>query len=289
MRIFTFRTFSFFIFTFYFLSACAAPKVENGWIEAWRDDFNGSRVNEKYWSRIDKGAPDWRKNMSTRKDLVEVKGGNLILWGKKNDDLKADPRACLCGGIWTKDKRSFTGGKFEIRAKFEDQKGAWPAFWTVGKPKKGEAARGWPYEGEIDIVERLNADPFVYQTAHSAFHDVEHHGDPPPGGRGAFKPGEYTVFAVEIATNALIWSVNGKETFRYPRTDSAPTQWPYECPQHLKLDMQLGGSWVGPVDLSTLPVATYVDWVRWLVREDDPRLKGRAKKKRAGGGVRKAR
>jgi len=259
--------------------AFAAPKVENDWVEAWRDDFNGSRVNEKYWSRIDKGDPDWRKNMSVRKDLVEVKNGNLILWGKKNNDLKADPRACLCGGIWTKDKRSFTGGKFEIRAKFEDQKGAWPAFWTVGKAKKGETTKGWPYEGEIDIVERLNADPFVYQTAHSAWTYVEKHANNPQnGGKGAFKAGEYNVFAVEIATNALIWSVNGKETFRYPRTDAAPTQWPFECPQHLKLDMQLGGKWVGSVDLSTLPVATYVDWVRWLVREDDPRIKGRLKK-----------
>jgi len=259
--------------------AIAAPRTENGWIEAWRDDFKGSRVNEKFWSRIDKGNPDWMKNMSLRKDLVEVKNGNLILWGKKNGDLKADPRACLCGGIWTRDKLNFSGGKIEIRAKFEDQKGAWPAFWTVGDEKKGDK-RGWPYNGEIDIVERLNSDPFVYQTAHTAFTDVEHRRNPPPGGRGAFKPGEYNVFAVEIATNALISPVNGQETFRYPRTDAAPTQWPFETPQRLKLDMQLGGQWVGAVDLETLPVATYVDWVRWLVREDDPRLKGRKPKRR---------
>jgi len=38
---------------------------------------------------------------------------------------------------------------------------------------------------------------------------------------------------------------------------------------------------IGAVDLSTLPVATHVDWVRWLVREDDPRLKGRKLKRAA--------
>jgi len=258
----------------------AAPKIEGDWIEAWRDDFNGTTFNSKIWSRIDQGSPDWKKNMSTRKDLVEVKGGKLILWGKRNDDLKADPRQCLCGGIWTKGKRTFAGGKIEVCAKFEDQKGAWPAFWTVGEPTKGDS-RGWPYNGEIDIVERLNSDPFVYQTAHSAWTYVEKHAnDPRQGGKGAFKPGEYNVFGVEIATNALIWTVNGKETFRYPRTDAAPSQWPFACPQYLMLDMQLGGNWVGEVNLSSLPVATHVDWVRYLVRKDDPRLKGRKLKQR---------
>ena len=61
----------------------------------------------------------------------------------------------------------------------------------------------------------------------------------------------------------MIWSVNGKETFRYPKTDCGdPDQWPFDKPFYFLLDMQLGGKWVGEVDVSTLPVRMYIDWIR---------------------------
>ena len=33
-------------------------------------------------------------------------------------------------------------------------------------------------------------------------------------------------------------------------------------PMYLILDMQLGGSWAGEVDISTLPVTCEIDWIR---------------------------
>ena len=65
------------------------------------------------------------------------------------------------------------------------------------------------------------------------------------------------------AARKLVWSVNGKETFRYPKTDCGdPDQWPFGKPCYFLLDMQLGGQWVGDVDVSTLPVKMYIDWIR---------------------------
>ena len=37
---------------------------------------------------------------------------------------------------------------------------------------------------------------------------------------------------------------------------------PFDIPQYLLIDMQLGGTWVGPVDSTDLPVEMEVDWVR---------------------------
>jgi len=34
-------------------------------------------------------------------------------------------------------------------------------------------------------------------------------------------------------------------------------------PFYLKIDMQLGGKWVGAVDETTLPTAMHVDWVKF--------------------------
>ena len=247
----------------------ATMSEPTSWKEVWRDDFDGPALNEKDWSRIGPGRSAWNRHMSERPDLVELKDGKLVLWGKLNSDTNADPRPFLTGGVWTRRKRIFSRGRIEVCAKFEDhQKGAWPAFWTVGDEASGDS-RGWPWNGEIDIVERLNGDDFVYQTVHSAWTVKKGQGkNPPQGGKGKIRQGEYNVFGVEIGPDALVWFVNGRETFRYPRTGADDLQWPFTVPQHLKLDQQLGGSWAGEVAVETLPVATYVDWVRYLVPEE---------------------
>ena len=49
--------------------------------------------------------------------------------------------------------------------------------------------------------------------------------------------------------------MNGKDTFRYPKTNCGdPDQWQFYMPHFFLLDMQLGGKWVDDVELSTLPV-----------------------------------
>ena len=231
----------------------------------WRDEFNGSSLDTKRWNRCEQGKSDWNRHMSTRKDLVEVKNGALVLWGVANKDKKSDPRPFLTGGVQSKGKGLMGIGKVEMRVKFEDhQKGAWPALWMCGEHPDAQG-RSWPWNGEIDIVERLNGDPFVYQTVHSGWTYVKKHTkDPPHGGvKAAIRQGGWNVYGLEITEKELIWSVNGKETFRYPKTDCGdPDQWPFDKPFYFLLDMQLGGKWVGEVDVSTLPVRMYIDWIR---------------------------
>ena len=226
----------------------------------WNDEFEGTALDPLKWERIPAPGENpsaWRKYTSLRPDLVEVKDGDLILHGVANDDLKADPRPYLQGQVWTRNLFSYFYGLIEIRAKFEDQKGAWPAFWLLPD------GLSWENGGEIDIMERLNSDPFVYQTCHCKWSLVLKKKVPRSGGKGDIDPGEYNVYGLEWTPDELIWSVNGKETFRYPRTGEAPEQWPFsQGPFYLLLDMQLEGAWVGPVDPSTLPVATYIDYVR---------------------------
>ena len=245
-----------------FRESCDPNPGAGGWQMVWHDEFFGPKLDEHRWSRIpstqgEKRCVDWNRYTSAREDLVRIEDGKLVLRGVANADTNADPRPYLQGQVWTRGKHSFCRGKIEIKAKFEDQKGAWPAFWML--PDKG----AWPDGGEIDIVERLNADPFVYQTCHSAWtHTKKQNENPPSGGKGAIRQGEYNVYGLEWTTNALIWSVNGKETFRYPRTDADPTQWPFVTPYYILLDQQLEGEWVGKADPKTLPVDVWIDWVR---------------------------
>ena len=228
----------------------------------WHDEFEGDTLDDSKWSRIpptmDGKVSDWNRYTSLRSDLAAVKDGCLILKGVKNDDSKSDPRPFLQGQVWTKDKFSYLYGLVEIRAKFENQKGAWPAFWML--PQNGK----WPDGGEIDIMERLNSDPFVYLTCHSAWTYTMKHGENPPhGGKAEINQGEFNTYALEWTHDALVWYVNGTEVFRYPRTNIHSAQWPYDAsPFYLLLDMQLGGAWVKDIAPSTLPVNIYIDYTR---------------------------
>lgn len=65
----------------------------------------------------------------------------------------------------------------------------------------------------------------------------------------------------EMRNGLLI--LNGKRNFVYPRIETEQEgQFPFNIPQYLLIDMQLGGSWVGTVDPADLPVEMEVDWVR---------------------------
>lgn len=241
---------------------CDQPKIKppQGYTKLiWHDEFDGDKLDTEKWSRIPPGKgqmPDWIRYTSLRPDLVKVKNGLLILIGVKNKELHKDPRPCLQGQVWSKGKFSFSLGKVEIRAKFENRRGAWPAFWML--PDKGK----WPDGGEIDIMEHLNSDPFIYQTCHSRWTQImKQKKNPPFGTKTPIQKNQFNLYSLEWTQNLLIWSVNGRETFRYPR-NGHPDQWPFErSPFFLLLDMQLGG-WAGPIDFRQLPVHVYIDYVR---------------------------
>ncbi len=221
------------------------------------EHFNGMQLNPKVWSRIDRGGSDWNRNMSLRPDLVAVKGGQLHLYGKKNDDLTADPRTVLTGGVKTQGKLALKYGKVEIRCKLEARQGAWPAIWMM--PEK--PVRGWPADGEIDILERINFETSVHQTVHSKWTKA-HPNNPPRTHQAPVKAEQWNVYGLEWTPEKLTWTINGKPTHSYPKVDDGPDQFPWQVPFFLMIDMQLGGAWAGPPKLETLPTAMHIDWVK---------------------------
>lgn len=56
--------------------------------------------------------------------------------------------------IITKNKKTFKYGKMEIRAKAAGGQGTWSAGWMLGDGTGDQ--RGWPYDGEIDIMEAMS-------------------------------------------------------------------------------------------------------------------------------------
>ncbi|MCH5232469.1 MAG: glycoside hydrolase family 16 protein [Muribaculaceae bacterium] len=264
------RKFYLFILLFIAVGAvisCDKKKTEKqpDWVLVWEDDFNTDGVlNDSVWSRIPRGESDWNNYMSQADTLYDVRNGNLILRGIINPDRSIDTVPYLTGGVFTKNKKGFGHGKLEIRAKFGDVTGAWPAIWLL--PYIEEK---WPVGGEIDIMERLNSDTIAYQTIHSYYTQVLGLDTVPPHyATGKIINNEYNIYSVELHPDSLVFAINGEHTFTYPKIETDKEgQFPFDKEFYLLIDMQLEGNWVGKANPDELPDIMEIDWVRFYQKQ----------------------
>ncbi len=231
------------------------------WKLVWHDEFDSTSIDTTKWTKITMGKPDWKRHMTTDDECYEIKNGKLYLKGIINKDTTGDPREVLTGGLWSKGKFAFQYGKIEIRAKLECAQGAWPAIWMLAEERIYGA---YPRNGEIDIMEHLNYDKKVYQTVHSYYtRNLKQDKNPPHFGTAKIKRKKFNTYGLEWYPDKLVFTVNGKKTFVYPKVESADkTQWPFDQPFFVIIDQQLGGRWVGDIRKNDLPVNMIIDWVR---------------------------
>lgn len=258
------------------LSSCSSSRrtISNGymyiqqdgrekkqWKLVWEDNFDQPRLDTSKWTMVPPGGSAWNKHMSADPRCYALRDGKLFLRGIINPDTLKDPRPFITGGIYSKGKFAFQYGKVEIRAKLECAQGAWPAMWMLAETDKYGK---YPRNGEIDIMEHLNYDSIVYQTTHSYYTlNLKQDKNPPHYGTTAIHPLEFNTYGINWYPDKIVFTVNGKETFTYPRVAGVdPSQWPYDQPFYLLIDQQLGGDWVGRINPSDLPVQMIVDWVK---------------------------
>lgn len=248
------------------LNAWNRHGCNDGWKLVWEEDFESESIDWDVWSKTERGTSDWANTQSGDERCYGFRNGNLVLRGIVNDDRQADTAAFLTGGLVTEGKKAFAPGRIEVRARLNAAKGAWPAIWLMPYDRHVR----WPNGGEIDMMERLNDDGFVYQTVHSHYtYNLGKKDNPVNYGTIAFNPDDFNVFGVDICEDSVVFHVNGVRNFSYPRVKELPdslSQFPYNQPMYLLIDMQLGGSWVGKVAPEDLPVEMEIDWVRHYVK-----------------------
>lgn len=231
------------------------------WELIWEDNFEEKLLDTTKWNVIERNKADWGNYMSDHEDCIWIKDGLLFLRGIVNPDRSVDTVPYLTGGVNTKGKFSYQYGKVEIKAKLENATGAWPAMWMLAdQPKYGN----YPRNGEIDLMEHLNYEDKIYQTVHSYYTlELKQKKNPPYYATTRVNTEDYNVYGMEWYPDKLVFILNGEKTFVYPRLKNVdPTQWPFDQPFYIMIDMQLGGSWVGKVDPADLPVQMIVDWVK---------------------------
>lgn len=235
----------------------------SSWQLVWEDQFDGGVLDTAVWSKIPRGGSDWDRHMAAYPELYEMTDSTLKLYAVANTRHPEDTVPYLTGGVWSRYKKEFKLGKVEIRARFTSAQGFWPALWMCPDPIP------YPYGGEIDIMEHLNYENQVYQTSHSYYTIHLQRTDPPKFATAPIRREEFNTYAVEMYADSLVYFTNGVRTITYPKVNGGKDgQYPFAYdPFHLRMDCQLGGSWVGKVVSGELPASLEIDWVRYYERK----------------------
>jgi len=123
----------------------------------------------------------------------------------------------------------------------------------------------WPKCGEIDIMENIGREPDV---AHGTAHGPAIRGANGIGSSSVLPSGAYAddfhVFAVEWEPLDIRWYVDGKMYHELtPGALPRGTQWVFDHPFFLILNVAVGGQWPGDPNASTtFPQQMVVDYVR---------------------------
>jgi beta-glucanase (GH16 family) len=193
-----------------------------------------------------------------RVENAKTLDGKLVITARKEAMVNAADwggQAYTSARLITRGKAEWTYGYFEIRAKLPCGKGTWPAIWMLGS--QGE----WPANGELDIMEQVGSDPTkVFSTVHTTS------GSGGNGVGGATQSPDacaaFHSYQMHWTDKQISFGIDGKAHATYVNQAKGVSQWPFDAPQFLILNIAIGGDLGGPVDDSIFPVQMEVDYVR---------------------------
>lgn len=244
-----------------------------GWIETWRDDFdgpNGSAPDASKWNvevRETGFNDELNYNTDDRKNSFMDGAGNLVLQAIQEQYVDASgvtsTQPYTSARLNTQGKVEQTYGKFEARIKLPPGgKGIWPAFWMLG----GDIdAAGWPECGEVDILEMRGSAPSrILSSLHGPkYFGSDSYNQPFALAGGTFSD-DFHVFRFEWTAEAVRFSVDGAPYFIKTAANvlNYGRDWVYDHPFFIILNLAVGGIFDGdPVASTVFPQQMLVDYV----------------------------
>lgn len=268
------------------LPVTAAPQkapleLEGGWVYAWGDEFNGTKLNTKKWAYELGVVRNPGAAQTYTKDCVKVKNGKLQLISRAketknsqykegsehwNEKIKTQPFAS--GSVTTRNVKHFEApGRLEFRARIPEGKGVWPAIWTMHVNKYG-----WPANGEIDILEHISQEP---QTCYSIFRWGHNGGNQE---HKVIRTRQFKDYSKKFHIYVLEWDdevmrilIDDEEVGRvkiadanYPNGDN-----PLRTPCYIIMNTAIGGqgTWPEKADPKDYPVKFEIDYVRYYTKK----------------------
>lgn len=236
----------------------------------WADEFDrGSLPDPAKWAydthrnRLGWYNGERQYYAAERAENARIEDGKLILTARKEStDHFPDSmgQEYSSARLFTKDRQSWTYGFFEVRAKLPCGLGTWPAIWTLAD------SGGWPDAGEIDIMEHVGFEPGV---VHGSVHTKAYHHSIHTHRTSTVKQADvcsaFHRYQLTWTPERITVGIDDRNYFSFRNDNSGDrSKWPFDRPQHLLLNIAVGGDWGGQrgVNPKAFPVAMEVDYVR---------------------------
>lgn len=234
------------------------PMQYDGYQLVWNDEFEGSALNTQYWS-YETGAGGWGNNelQYYRQENTKVAEQVLTIEARKESYQGS---GYTSSRLVTRDKKTFTYGRVDIRALLPQGQGIWPALWTLGNNITNV---GWPACGEIDIMEMIggsNREKTTHGTIHWDNNGHAQYGQSYTLSSGIFAD-EYHVFSIIWDETSIKWYVNDNKFNEVDITPAHMTE--FHQPQFFIFNIAVGGNWPGNPNATTIfPQQLKVDYIR---------------------------
>jgi len=238
------------------LAVVALAGCVPGTVTTFSEGFGGSPLTPR-WSVLNRpGDASNHEAQCYRPANVTQASGSLVITTKVDTS---------CGGYrytsgmvqWT--SANFTFGTLEFRARFAGGTGTWPAVWMLGascqtsniSTADNVGTCNWPQMGsqEIDVAEILNSDE---RHVHQGLITANDSGGCDPAATDVST--NWHVYTLVWALDSLTWKIDGQTTCTI--REHIPT-----TPMFVMINTAVGGA-AGPIDDSTLPAKTYIDYIR---------------------------
>ncbi|MDT8420772.1 MAG: glycoside hydrolase family 16 protein [Desulfuromonadales bacterium] len=237
----------------------------------WSDEFNGTSLNTAKWNiETGYGSDGWGNDewqlYTDSSQNIKVENGNLVITARcDSGECGKRDGSITSARINTKGKFTAKYGSVQARIKTPPGQGMWSAFWMLGSSFD---AVGWPYSGEIDIMEMHDRYSNNYTVQAAA-----HWSDPASSANDGWT---YTYDAISFDTpltddfhvyeltwdeDRIVVKVDGQQY--YVQTINPSTMDEFLNDFFLLLNVAVGGTLgADPVTNQSWQYDMLVDWVR---------------------------
>ena len=244
----------------------AVPGAPSGWSTVFSDDFNGaagSGIDSQWMYDTGPGSNFGTGEIETMTNSTS----NVHLDGNGNLDITA----LGSGSSWTSGRVQTTsanvgapaGGELEVTASIQQPAGGlgyWPAFWMLGPGQ-------WPENGEIDIMEDVNALSEVSGTVHCGTDPGGPCNEPNGIGSGltacgGCQSGYHTYSMILNRTNtsaeSITFYLDGNQYYSVNESQVGTATWQAAFDHNLSiiLDLAMGGGYPNGVCGCTSPTSS---------------------------------
>ena len=237
----------------------ATPVGENE-VLIWSDEFetSGNPCNDNWLYDIGNGSGGWgnnesqfytRENAIVQDDVLKIKAKKETYRGYSYTSSR----------MKTQNKFSFTYGRVEVRAKLPSGGGTWPGIWMLGDDI---TTVGWPGCGEIDIMEHRGNNQGVTS---SAIHMAAGYGNTPfvhERDRVSDVSTNFHTYGIDWTKDKIDFTVDGFVHYTYSPANKTNSNWPFNKPQFIILNVAMGGSLGGAIDPAFAESSMEIDYVR---------------------------